>query len=180
MQWCVKDTGRKGVIWNVFNSVKGFLIISPLLDLHVPTWSTWAWNTEHECVCVGGQLTARSYLHTEEMWTCMHESAGVASVRCSGLSNTEPPVSYACCFTCEPRCASALLQLSSPLHSNLRHWELKARWTFFNNEGILCLQYSTWLTRAVWAALQQFKGKQTYFSSSLLHVIWTWRRPIVH
>lgn len=92
---------------------------------------------------------------------CRHERAGVTSVRCSGMSRTEPPVCCACCFSREPRCASALLRLYSTSHSNLRDWERKARWTFFNNEGILCLQYSTWLTCTGWAALQQFKGRQT-------------------
>lgn len=98
-----------------------------------------------------------------QVWKCMCVSlTGVTSVRCSGMSNTEPPVCPACCFTYEPRCASALLQLYSTFHSNLRDWELKARWTFFNNEGILCLQYSSWLTHAVWAALQ-FKGRHSLF-----------------
>lgn len=79
-------------------------------------------------------------------------------------SNAEPPVSPACCFTRKPRCASALLQLHSIFHSNPRDWELKARWTFFNNEGILCLQFSAWLTRAVWPALQSVRRHSLSFA----------------
>lgn len=85
----------------------------------------------------------------------------IMHVPCAETSNAEPPVSPARCFTCKPRCASALLQLYSIFHSNPRDWELKARWTFFNNEGILCLQFSTWLTRDVWSALQS-ERRQTF------------------
>lgn len=112
----------------------------------------------------------------------------IMHVPCAETSNAEPPVSPARCFTCKPRCASALLQLYSIFHSNPRDWELKARWTFFNNEGILCLQFSTWLTRDVWSALQS-ERRQTFIilrtaakcinNSSVFFGVYVWGRPVL-
>ncbi len=165
MQRCVKDTGREGVIWNLCNtvlSVRGRLIISPLLR---PACSHMVSTSVLYRIWVGGggcfYLLQRVHIYTH-MYVNMNVHVClwlVSRLRCAVRTlNAEPPVCPACCFTCEPRCASAPLQLYSIFHSNLRDWELKARWTFFNNEGILCLQHRTWLTHAVCAALQ-FKGR---------------------
>lgn len=117
--------------------------------LHVLTCSTLAW---------GEPFYLLQHVH---IYIVLLSSLNVRVCKYFGLvSGSEPPVCPVCCFTCEPRCASAVLQLYSTFHSNLRDWELKAWGTFFNNEGILCLQYSTWLTHAVWAAMH-FKGRQT-------------------
>lgn len=72
------------------------------------------------------------------------------------------------------RAASALLQLYSSFHSNLRDWELKALWTFFNNERTLCFQCSSWLVHCG-GCLQQFKSRYApYFSSGHLHGVKYW------
>lgn len=65
-------------------------------------------------------------------------------------------------------CASAPPQLYSIFHSNPRDWEFPTRWTFLNNEGILCLQYSAWLSCTV-AYVLHAKGRRKHdFSRSLL------------
>lgn len=93
----------------------------------------------------------------------IHVCAHVTSALSGETSKTEPPVPAGLLFYFARR-ASAPPQLFSTSPRNLRDWELKARWTFFNNEGILCLQYCAWLTHAVWAVLQV--NRQTLYSSS--------------
>lgn len=88
------------------------------------------------------------------------------SVLFGEMFNTEPPLCPACCFTGEPRRASALPQLDNTAHGNLRDWELKARRTFFNNEGILCLQYLAYSH-----CLAQRRTNANHFSSGLLQAM---------
>lgn len=87
------------------------------------------------------------YVERTCMWVFMaHVTPVLHSVM---LSNVEPPVRASHRLPWELQWASAALQLNSrAVHSNLREWELQAPWTFFNNERILCLQCSTWLTHS--------------------------------
>lgn len=88
-----------------------------------------------------------------EKRTCTRRTGGT-HVLCGENANTEPPVMW-------QGCASAPPQLYSIFHSNPRDWEFPTRWTFLNNEGILCLQYSAWLSCTVGDVLHA-KGRRKH------------------
>lgn len=167
MQWCVQDIGKES--FETCVTLPCSLCEGPLnyislhvLSLHesdVQDWRRRFYLQQYVHIYILCVFTEYAYMR---ICLCVHkfvDSLCQAHImlRCLILSHLFCP---ACCFPFEPRCASALLQLYGTFHSNLREWELKARWTYLNNEGILCLQYSIWLTQAVWAQLQ-FKGRQT-------------------